>query len=147
MPISMFINNSLFVCMLFTCPLMLYHRHFVYESERSRETMISSPLLAISKAFYTNYLLIFFQLVWNLKIQKISTRFLLIMLSSILFTHRECLINTLISWGHKTAIFCCRLLKRTRVPPFFPSVWYKPLRHPCGAKIMLDSLFYAWSPD
>jgi hypothetical protein len=75
-------------------------------SERSTRIMIPTPLLAIKRSFDTSLLIVSFQLLLNPNIWKYLYLFsLLIKLSLLFLTPRECLTITPVSWGHKGVVF------------------------------------------
>jgi hypothetical protein len=68
-PVFMYINNPIFVCMHLTCRMKIYDDYHVRET--SSETMIPCPLLAVRNIIYTISFVVLFLVINNFQNRKI----------------------------------------------------------------------------
>jgi hypothetical protein len=149
MPISMLINDFIYVCMILTCSFMLITTT-LFEKERLCQTMIPDPFFAIRKPSTLVCLPLFFSYYKIRKYKKyLYLLYLLIKLSFVLLTCHECLTNTPVKLGTQNyllVVSSCwkRTIRRTTI---FSREFYINPQVTLVGKNNLPTWHYAWSPN
>jgi hypothetical protein len=121
----MLINEFLFVCLLLICRLWYHHHVFMREIKWNHDLR---PPFSHIKTIYTSLLVLLFLVLITTK-NTFTYYFYFVKLPSY-----ECMTATQVSWGHKTVVYCYRLLEEYMSEKHhFPRRGrYKISSHPCG---------------